>query len=234
MFLKKYDFLLSCTAIAKKVNFTIDLVYVKDEAQWGIITANGSSTGALKMVIEGSVNLTIGKFSMSPVRNNFLEPSGAYYSSPLVMIIPPGKPFTSLENLMKPFKILMWSTVICILIIAFSVIAILKWRFNETFKNFVLGTNNKHPFLNVLSVLLGVSLHRTPNRNFARTLLCMFLLFCLVVRSSYQGALFEILKADNRAQMVDSLDGMIVEDFDFYLTESLSQLISEIPKIYNR
>lgn len=184
--------------------------------------------------MSGAANLTIGKFSLSPIRNQFLDPSQAYYSSPLIMIIPPGKPFTSLENLMKPFKMLMWLTVICISIIAFTVIVILKWKFNETFTNFVLGSNNKHPFLNVLSVLLGVSLHRTPNRNFARTLLCMFMLFCLVIRSSYQGALFEILKADNRENMVDTLDEMLAQNFDFYLSRSLSPLISGIPKIYNR
>ncbi|CAO1346132.1 unnamed protein product [Diamesa hyperborea] len=221
-------------AIARKLNFTIDLEYVRDEAQWGIIYPNGTSTGALKLVMDGAANLTIGKFSLSPIRNQYLDPTNPYYSSSLIMIIPPGKPFTSLENLMKPFKMLMWLTVICISLIAFTVIVILKWKFNETFTNFVLGSNNKHPFLNVLSVLLGVSLYRTPNRNFARTLLCMFMLFCLVIRSSYQGALFEILKADNRGYSVDTLDEMIAEDFDFYLSASLSPLISEIPKIYDR
>lgn len=158
---------------------------MKDESLWGIIYSNESSTDALKMVMDGTVHLTIGKFSLSPISNQFLDPSQAYYSSPLIMIIPPGKPFTSLENLMKPFKLLMSLTVICIALIAFTVIVIFKWKFNETFTKFVLGSNNKHSFLNVLSVLLGVSLYRIPNRNFARTLLCLFMLFFLVIKSSY-------------------------------------------------
>ncbi|CAO1310415.1 unnamed protein product [Diamesa serratosioi] len=221
-------------AIAKQLNFTIELVYVTDDVKWGIVYSNGSSTGAIQKVLEGPANFTIGKYSMSHVRNKYLDPSAVYFSSPLIMIIPPGRPLSPFENLMKPFTQLMWLILICILLIAFSVIAILKWKFNETIRHFVLGANNKHPFLNVLSVLLGVCLQRTPNRNFARTLLCVFMLFCLVIRSSYQGALFEILKTDNRDKMMDSIDELIAEDFDFLVLESLTPLLTGIPRILDR
>ena len=186
------------------------------------------------MVMEGTVNLTIGKFYMSPIRNQFFEPSAVYYSSPLVIIIPPGKRLSPLEILMKPFTKLIWLIMIVILLISVSVIAILKWKFNEAITNFVLGTNNNHPFFNVLSVLAGVPLPRTPNRNFARTLLCMFTLFSLVVRSVYEGALFQFLKTEQRGKMMETVDELVSEDFHFYLTASISSQITDIPKIYDR
>ena len=216
------------------MNFTIDLVHVRDDFQWGAPTANGSSSGALKMVMAGTVDFAIGKLYMSPKRNMFFDPSTTYYSSPLVIVIPPGKRLSPFEILMKPFSELLWLVLICVLLIAVSGIAILKWKFNETIKNFVFGINNDHPLFNMLSVLIGAYLPRTPNRNFARTLLCIFMLFSLVIRSVYEGALFQFLKSDQRGNMMDTVDEMISEDFDFYLPVSYLSLITDIPKIHNR
>ena len=186
------------------------------------------------MVMEGTVNLTIGMFNLSPTRVKFLEPSAVYYSTPLAIIIPPGKLLSPFEILMKPFTRLFWLILICFLLTAFFVIAVLKWKFNDTIINFVLGSNNNNPFLNVLSVLIGKTLPRAPNRNFARTLLCIFMLFSLVVRSVYEGALFQFLKSDQRGKMMETVDEMFSEDYDFFLPASILSLITDIPKMYNR
>lgn len=55
-----------------------------------------------------------------------------------------------------------------------------------------------------------------PGRNFARYLLTIFILSCLVVRTAYQGKQFEFLQKDMRPADVETIEEMIERNFTFH------------------
>lgn len=220
--------------LAQRVNFTIDLL-LEEKEKWGALYPNSSSTGAMNLIIDKKADFTIGKFAMTSHRNAYMTPSISYYSSPLIIVVPVGEPFTSLERLLKPFRVIIWSLVLAILIITFLVITFIKWKCDETVQSFIFGARNSSPLLNVLNIFLGGSLHQLPMRNFARTILCVFMIYCLVVRSSYTGLLFTFIKTDViRKPSIDSIDAMVEQDFKFHMIPSAEELTAEVPKVYER
>lgn len=74
--------------------------------------------------------------------------------------------------------------------------------------------------MNILSVFLGVSMPLLPRQSFARSLLMMFLLFSIVKRTLYQGALFQFLQADDRNKEVQSIDELVEKNFKVYILPS--------------
>lgn len=208
-----------------------------EKEKWGVLYPNGSATGAMGTIINRKADFAIGKFAMTLLRNQHMKPSISYFSSPLIIVVPPGEPFTSLEKLMKPFRDLIWTFVMAILIIAFAVITLLKWKFDESVQKFVFGARNASPYLNTLNVFLGGSLaqSQSPKRNFARTILCFFMLYCLVVRNSYTGALFTFIRSDViRKPTLNSIDEMVEKDFTFFMIPTAAELTTEIPKVFER
>lgn len=180
---------------------------------------NGTATGAMKMVMNNKADLTIGMYSITYLRSKYMTASEFYYSVPFILIVPPGKPFSPFEKLFRPFKITVWIVLLITFITAALVVTIVKFQSNST-RNFVFGTDNKSPYLNILNVFVGGSLHLLPKRNFARFLLMTFLLFSIVKRTLYQGALFQFLQADDRNKEVQSIDELMAKKFEVYMMPS--------------
>lgn len=164
-----------------------------------------------------------------------MSPSISYYSSPLVVVVPVGVPFTSLEKLMKPFNTVIWILVATILIAAFLIINLIKWQCGDAGRRFVFGFKDSSPFFKPMNVFLGGTLTKLPTQTFARSLLCMFLLYCIVIRNSYTGALFNFIASDKfRRPTMQSVDEMAQQDFHFYMIPPNVELISKMETIFNR
>ena len=219
--------------LEKRMNFTMEATIVNDNYLWGQLFENGTSTGAIEMVMTGKVNLTIGYYTSSPLRNTMMSASSVHYTSNLVWVVPPGRQLTSLEKLIKPFSATLWKAVIILLIISFFIVSVIGWL-TITIQNFVFGRNMKTPNLNIINVFFGGSLVQTPTRNFARTILCLFMLYCLIIRSSYQGALFKYMQMDSRTPVKENIDEMIEADFHFYMYKNAFEHVSRFPWISSR
>ncbi|CAO1409694.1 unnamed protein product [Diamesa serratosioi] len=221
-------------ALQKRMNFTLEVTVVRNNSYlWGQLFENGTSTGAIEMIMTGKVNLTIGYYTSSPLRNLKMSGSITYYTSNLVWIVPPSRQITSIEKLMKPFSPTLWSAVIIVFIISFLIISLIGC-FSITIQNFVFGRNIRTPSLNVINVFFGGSLVNTPTRNFARTLLCFFMLYCLIIRSSYQGALIQYMQMDSRTPVVASIDEMVRSGYKFYFFKNNYEHVSRLKKVMKR
>ena len=169
--------------LSQRMNFSVDIVQVDSQ---GVIMSNGRVTGAIKMVIEKEANFTLGYLSSTVSRNLLMQSSYIYYTSNLVWSVPPGRLFTSLEKLYKPFRIVLWSCILALFGLCFVFIRIFRAK-STSLQNFVFGKGNSSPCLNISNIFLGGSLHRLPVTNFARYILGTFMIYCLIIRSSYQG-----------------------------------------------
>lgn len=219
--------------LGKRMNFTMEATVVEDSYLWGQLFENGTSTGAIEMVMTGKVNLTIGYYTSSPLRNTMMSASSVHYTSNLVWVVPPGRQLTSIEKLLKPFSPYLWNAVIIVFIISFSMVSVIGW-FTITIQNFVFGRNIRTPSLNIINVFFGGSVVKTPTRNFARTLLCFFMIYCLIIRSSYQGALFKYIQMDSRTPVKENVREMVDADYHFYMYKNAYEHVSDFSWISSR
>lgn len=202
--------------IAKILNFTIQIVNISDTIRWGTLDDNGTSTGAMKMVIDGEVDFTIGMYTITSLRNKYMTSSQSYFTIPFLLIIPPGAHFSAFTKLFRPFRDVVWILILMTFVIGFIVIFVIRFQ-SEIVKDFVFGIKNTTPFLNMFNIFFGGSMDLVPSRTFARFLLTTFVIFCFVIRTLYQGALFQFLQTADRAKEAQTIDELIERNFMFYM-----------------
>lgn len=130
--------------------------------------------------------------------------------------MPPGEELNGYERMILPFDEPTWMWIGITFGSAFATIFVLRFMRPE-FVNFVIGKSIASPALNVLRAFFGVSQIICPRRNFARFLLMMLILFSLIVRTAYQGKMFEFLQKELRKPTVKTIDEMIENNFTFYM-----------------
>lgn len=146
---------------AEKGNFTLKTVTDKSIAQIEFITTTFRDT-------------PYKHFSM------------AYYQEEYILMVTPAEAYSSYEKLLLPFDITTWALLITTFAISFLVIVIVN-RMPDNFQMIVYGYKVQTPSLNVLRGFFGSSQVKLPSNNFARIILLLFLYFCLVFRTAYQG-----------------------------------------------
>lgn len=215
-------------ALSKILNFTLDLTVLTEMAAWGMIFDNGTSTGAIKNVIESKTDIIIGDYYLRPLRLKVMDASSNYFNADIVFIIPPGRNLRSIEKLIQPFSRTVWIVLLVSLLISFIFVSMINMR-----KNRVFGSKISALSL-ILSIVFAVSIPRQPSRSFARLLLMAFVIFCLVNQAVYQGLLFKFLQLDSKVKEVQSIDEMIEQGFMFYSFDSMYEMIQFEKKITDR
>lgn len=120
-----------------------------------------------------------------------------FLSIELTLMYSAGEIYDSYEKLILPFDTETWillgiSFAIGVFIILFVKIRHINW------KNIVFGSFVETPIFNMVIAFFGQSQNVLPGLNFARYLMIMFILFCLVIRTGYQGVQFDLILKVNR------------------------------------
>jgi hypothetical protein len=209
--------------MGKIMNFTVK--YKLFEMDSGVIhEKNGTGTGLMKRALNKEVDAINGFLSLQHSRAKFLTASKAFAQVPMAIIIPPGSLVTPFDKLFYPFSKDVWFMLIAMYAIVFFIIAMLE-IFSKVAYNFLIGQNIQNPYLSMLVICLGFTQPKLPNRNFSRFTLMNFMLFWLVVRTCYQGILFNLLKKELLEKEVTSIDEMLEKDYKFYLYTSLEKRV---------
>ncbi|CAG9797465.1 unnamed protein product [Chironomus riparius] len=216
--------------LAQRFNFKMDLLYPKEP---GSIFKNGSTTGAIKMVLDSKVNFTIGFFASTPVRDAIMQPSYVYYTTNLIWIIPPGKPQSALKKLTNPLKYYVWVMTLLSIVIGFIVIALVKMQ-PRSIQRFIFGKKTQSPGLNLLNIILGNSVRQVPMRNFSRSLFLLASIYFFLIRTSYNSGLVKFIQMDTREKHMMTTPQMIKENFKFYVKNTSQHYIQHMPEILNR
>lgn len=141
--------------------------------------------------------------------------------------VPPGEECDSYEKLLLPFDVEVWALIIATFVISYSVIFIINLS-KPHVRNFIFGRNVTTPSLNVAAHFFGISLKVLPGRNFARFLLTTFALYCLIIRTAWQGKSFEFMQKEMRKPEVKSIDELIEKNFTFFMFDAFSYYFAEI------
>lgn len=217
--------------IARQMNFHLKIKMLPS-AHWGEVK-NRSSTGAVGMVIDGTVNFTMGYFTSSSARNTFMSTSYTYHSSVAIWVISPGSDLTWFQRLHKPFSLQLWITIGVIALISFIVILIIG-RQSRIVRNFVFGLNIKNPAMNMINIFFGGAMPRLPRRNFARFLLALLMIYSLVLRNVYNGSMFRYLQTDKKNPPSNTYEEMNANNYTFHVLDVMKEFMDNFPILAKR
>lgn len=176
-------------------------------------------------MLHGKANMSIGMFGTNTFRGiEKLSSTIPYYSSKVVFAVPRGRPVSNVEKLLMPFQFFVWTGVVVYFGIGIALVLALRYVGVEA-RRFVVGRSNKYPLLTMVCVWLGNAAYPVPGRNFARFLLMMWICFAFVLRTGYQGALFDILRFQRSLAPVNSLNQIVSSQFDIYVSTRLGKYV---------
>uniref|UniRef100_A0A182PTG0 Ionotropic glutamate receptor L-glutamate and glycine-binding domain-containing protein n=1 Tax=Anopheles epiroticus TaxID=199890 RepID=A0A182PTG0_9DIPT len=226
-------------ALSIKLNFTVRLIEPEMGELWGRTPSPNQSadaaSGCVRLVLSERANLTLGRFAIRGDRNLVMKSSRSYYTVRMVLAVPAGRAYTPFEKLFRPFSRPTWVLVTLYLVVGVVVIGVIRLsRLPPYVRHFVYGRSVSTPLLNLLNVLFGGALLRLPTRNFARTLLLLWLYYCLVVRTCYQGSLYEYLQERKNFSPLQTVDAMVAHDYRFYSLHGASHYLEQLTAILPR
>lgn len=140
-------------------------------------------------------------------------PSAAYMQVSLGFAILPSEDIsTPLEKLLAPFDSQIWQSIGLCIVLAVIIISLTK-TLSHRRRHFIIGGRlNLTPILNMWNTFLGGSIGNPRFararylRTFARSLLIIWLIGSLVLRGSYQGALYYFLQREIFSSPYDTID----------------------------
>ncbi|XP_055522404.1 uncharacterized protein LOC129716594 [Wyeomyia smithii] len=218
--------------LSKKLNFETTIVEPDHGEQWGYALKE-NSTGLVGMIQRQEVDFGISCLGISTARNEILKAGIAHYTTALVLAVPRGRRYTAFEKLFLPFQRNVWYAVVIFVTGAIVVIALVECK-NDNVQNFVYGKDIRTPFLNLLQVFLGVAMHSIPSRNFARTLLFMWMFLNLVLRALYQGAMYRFLQKKSTLPPFQTLAEIDQTEALYYVVESAERYYEAVPSRFVR
>lgn len=158
---------------------------------------------------------------------NIYEGGSAFITHPYLygdelLAVPPGEEYTQFEKLVLPFDVITWALISLVFVVAFATIFLCNF-IRQDWRDFLFGRNVTTESLNVTSIFFGVGQSAVPRRNFARFLVMVFLIYCLIIRTAYQGTMFVLMQKNIRKLGVQSIEEMIEKNFTFYLKANFNK-----------
>jgi hypothetical protein len=183
------------------------IIFTEPGAKDWINIFDESENGLIKIIL---VNMETNTYFMH--HNEKMHGTYPYDFDKMMFIIPPGKLYTNYEKLYLPFDITIWWLLIITFSVAFSVIFLVNFMPHQIHHIFY-GEKVSMPAFNVVSIFFGMGQTRLPRGSFARFILIMFIIFCLIFRTAYQGVQFEMLTKEMRRSPIETIQELIENNF---------------------
>lgn len=132
----------------------------------------------------------------------------------VTMAVPPGAIYNGYEKLFLPFDWQTWSLILFTFFGSFLTIFVVNFT-TINIRKLVFGSNVTTPSLNVAAHFFDISQPTLPRGNFGRILLTIFIFYCLIIRTAWQGKMFEFLQKEMRKPEIQSIEEMIERNFSF-------------------
>lgn len=157
--------------------------------------------------------MTVGTYAMNFDRIAVMSPSLAYMQHSFIFAFLESIEIPSpLAKLMAPFEQNLWISLFALLIISVIFILLSK-ELTPRQRHFIIGGRlNRTPILNMLSTLIGNAIPNSLMSQwryfgaFSRTLTMFWVVFWLVVRNAYQGALYEHFQSQRTSSLYDRVE----------------------------
>jgi hypothetical protein len=209
------------TTLSEALKFRINYTYIGRE---GFIFENGTAGGHFMKLLENKADLAMGDSWLIAYRLKFFDSSVSYFSQQLALIIPPGAQLTTFEKFTRPLDFVTWLLLVLFIGVAFVAIFVIR-KTSLKCQELVFGEGVKNPSMNILVAIFGGSQLKLPTKNFARFILMMFLILCLVMRTLYTGSLYRFLQSKIYHKEVQSINEMAERGYKVYYLDYMTDLI---------
>lgn len=139
-----------------------------------------------------------------------------YIYSKIYVAVPPGEIYGPYEKLILPYDETVWILIASTFLVAFSIVFIvclMKKQIGEI----VFGRKISTPALNIVMIFCGIPQHLIPSRFFARYIAMMFILYSLIIRTAWQGKMFEFLQKEMRKPQLKTMREIVKKGYTVYL-----------------
>jgi hypothetical protein len=104
---------------------------------------------------------------------------------------------------------------------------------SDKIQDFVFGEGVRVPTMNFVAVIFGLGQSVLPRKSFARFLLMMFIVLCLILRTCHQSLLYTLMQAEIRQPELQTIDEAITKGYTFHI-EKTEAHIYEISGLMER
>lgn len=133
--------------------------------------------------------------------------------------IPPGQPYSQFEKMFMMFDEDVWIAIAVTLFGGFVILQALNTYFSRSTQDLVFGKKVRTTNMNYIGVIVGTGQTVLPEGNFARFILMMFIILCLVLRTCHQSMLYFLLQSDLRRPVMKTIEEAIARNYTFYIME---------------
>jgi hypothetical protein len=88
---------------------------------------------------------------------------------------------------------------------------------SDKIQDLVFGEGVRVPTMNFVAVIFGLGQTNLPRKSFARFLLMMFIILCLILRTCHQSLLYTLMQAEIRKPELQTIDEAIEKGYTFHI-----------------
>jgi hypothetical protein len=122
--------------------------------------------------------------------------------------ITPSEAYNSYEKMILPFDEMTWTYLIITFSCAFLFIFFMNYA-SKNIRSLIYGEDVNTPAFNVVAIFFGIGQTRLPLENFSRIILIIFIIFCLIIRTAYQGVQYDMLTKDMRKPLPKTIADLV-------------------------
>uniref|UniRef100_A0A1I8PNM8 Putative ionotropic receptor ligand binding domain-containing protein n=1 Tax=Stomoxys calcitrans TaxID=35570 RepID=A0A1I8PNM8_STOCA len=221
--------------MAGVLNFDLDYKIPPNNEQRGLVKKDGNVTGAIKMLNERIADVSLGSFRCTLERSTVLTPTATFYQTMQVFtVLALKQALGSFEVITYPFDIYIWS-------ISLGLTAILvasTYIFNLFYKNaleIIYETTSLSVIsANIIAITLGQPTIGKQKRSMTRYFIFIWVLWTFVLRSTYQGALFDFLNSQRTIEPPDSSKELVERHYTLVVNLATSDAYSGVAAIRDK
>jgi len=95
----------------------------------------------------------------------------------------------------------------------------ISYQFSTKIREILNERSTSELTFNIFRIFFGIGLVKVSKVNFLRILLMSYTFWCLVIRTAYQGILFEVVTTAVRHPDIKTLDELRSQNFTVYLNK---------------
>lgn len=207
-------------AMATKGNFTYNYQLIKHGMD-GVMVAEPQNG----KIIDIQIYLQVPRVAFSRI-TDVMHITTPFLEEKVSFVLTEPETYSSYEKLLLPFDTLTWIFTLTVFLCAFVVIIVINLT-STSLQDLFYGENVNTPALNVVGIYFGASQSKLPFKSFPRIILLTFTLFCLVLRTAYQGVLFEMVAGDIRKPLPKTIDDLYEMNYTISVGTDLEDSVNE-------
>ena len=135
--------------------------------------------------------------------------------------------YSEYEKLAMPFDDFTWALIALFFMATFATILFIHCCVRRSIRDFIIGSNVRTPTMNVIQIFFGISQVAVPRRNFARYLTMVFILYCLIIRTAWQGKMYEFMQKEIEKPRIQTIAEMIENGYFFDMDDNFKEKYPE-------